>query len=114
MYAPPSDKQILITVISVSGGSCKEEKAKTQNHRDPRWQGFDIQRTLSLIVALVWYASTSLVSQMVKDLPAVWETWVRSLGWDDPLGKEWQPTPVFLPGEFQGQRSLEAYNPWGH
>ena len=51
---------------------------------------------------------------MVKDLPAVWETWVRSLGWDDPLGKEWQPTPVFLPGEFQGQRSLEGYNPWGH
>ena len=51
---------------------------------------------------------------MVKDLPAVWETWVRSLGWDDPLGKEWQPTPVFLPGEFQGQRSLEGYSPWGH
>ena len=69
---------------------------------------------MSLIVALVWYASTSLLSQMVKDLPAVWETWVRSLGWDDPLGKEWQPIPVFLPGEFQGQRSLEGYSPWGH
>ena len=26
-----------------------------------------------------------LVAQMVKNLPAVWETWVRSLGWDDPL-----------------------------
>ena len=30
-----------------------------------------------------------------------------------PWGKEWQPTPVFLPGEFHGQRSLGDYNPWG-
>ena len=28
-----------------------------------------------------------LVAQMVKNLPAVWETWVRSLGWEDPLEK---------------------------
>ena len=27
----------------------------------------------------------SLVAQSVKNLPAVWETWVRSLGWEDPL-----------------------------
>ena len=26
-----------------------------------------------------------LVAQVVKNLPAVWETWVRSLGWEDPL-----------------------------
>ena len=36
---------------------------------------------------------------MVKNLPAVWETWVRSLGWEDPLEEGIQPTPVFLPGE---------------
>ena len=30
----------------------------------------------------------SLVAQMVKHLPAVWETPVRSLGWEDPLEKE--------------------------
>ena len=29
----------------------------------------------------------SLVDQVVKNLPAVWETWVRSLGWEDPLEK---------------------------
>ena len=28
--------------------------------------------------------------------------------------REWQPTPVFLPGEFHGQRSLAGYSPWGH
>ena len=37
-----------------------------------------------------------------------------SLGWEDPLEKEMQPTPVFLPGEFHGQRSLLGYSPWGH
>ena len=41
----------------------------------------------------------SLVSQTVKNLPAMWETWVRSLGWEDPLRRAWQPTPAFLPGE---------------
>ena len=29
----------------------------------------------------------SLVAQLVKNPPAVWETWVRSLGWEDPLAK---------------------------
>ena len=32
--------------------------------------------------------SASLVAQMVKNLPAMQETWVRSLGWEDPLEKE--------------------------
>ena len=30
---------------------------------------------------------TSLVAQLVKNLPAMWETWVQSLGWEDPLEK---------------------------
>ena len=30
-----------------------------------------------------------------------------------PLRREWLPTPVFLPGEFHGQRSLAGYSPWG-
>ena len=59
----------------------------------------------------VW---ASLGAQMVKFLPAMWETWVQFLGWEDPdWRREWQPTPVFLPGEFHGQRNLEGYNPWG-
>ena len=31
-----------------------------------------------------------------------------------PWSKKWQPTPVFLPGKFHGQRSLVGYSPWGH
>ena len=33
------------------------------------------------------YSWASVVAQLVKNLPAMWETWVRSLGWDDPLEK---------------------------
>ena len=51
---------------------------------------------------------------MVKNLPTMQETWVRSLCQDDPLEKEMvQTTPVFLPEEFYGQRSLGGYSPWG-
>ena len=31
------------------------------------------------------FSRASLVAQLVKNLPSVWETWVRSLGWEDPL-----------------------------
>ena len=54
------------------------------------------------------------LAQMVKNLSATWETWVQSLGREDPLEKEMQSTPVFLPGEFSRQRSLEGYSPCGH
>ena len=33
------------------------------------------------------YSWASLVAQLVKNLPAMWDTWVRSLGWEDPLEK---------------------------
>ena len=52
----------------------------------------------------------SLVAQMVKNLPVMQETQAQSLGQKDPL-MEWQPTSVFLPGEFHGQRSLVYYSP---
>ena len=55
------------------------------------------------------------MAQMVKNLPAMQKTQVRSLGQEDPLEKGIAtPTPVFLPGEFHGQRSLAGYSPWGH
>ena len=47
-----------------------------------------------------------------KESPAIQETQVQSLGWEDPLEKGMKPTPVFLPGEFHGQRGLAGYSPW--
>ena len=38
------------------------------------------------------------------------DPWVGKIPWK----RVWQPTAVFLPGEFQGQRSLAGYDPWGH
>ena len=55
----------------------------------------------------------TLLAHMLRNLPAMWESWVRSLGWEDPLEKELLPTPVFLSGEFHGLRSLANYSPWG-
>ena len=53
-------------------------------------------------------SGASLVDQLVNNPPAVWETWVRSLGWEDPLEKGKATTPVFWLGEFHG-----LYSPWG-
>ena len=54
-----------------------------------------------------------VVAQTVMNLPAMRETWIWSLGWKDPWRRAWQPTPVFLPGGFHGQRSLAGCSPWG-
>ena len=54
------------------------------------------------------------MAQMVQHLPTMQETQVQSLGREDLLEKEWQPTPVFLPGKSHRQRSLVGYSPWGH
>ena len=52
---------------------------------------------------------------MVKNPPANagdrrgFDPWVRKIPWS----RKWQSTPIFLPGKFQGQRSLVVYSPWG-
>ena len=46
------------------------------------------------------YSWASLVAQLVKSPPAMWETWVQSLGWEDPLEKGKATIPVFWPGEY--------------
>ena len=53
------------------------------------------------------------MAQTVKNLPAIrrprFNQWVGKILWR----REWQPTPVFLPGKPHGQRSLVGYSPWG-
>ena len=51
---------------------------------------------------------------MVKNLPEIQKTQVQSLGQEDPLEKGMATTPVFLPREFHGQKSLVGHSPWGH
>ena len=55
----------------------------------------------------VVYSWASLVAQLVRNPPAMRETWVWSLGWEDPLKGKATHTSVFWPGEFHG-----LYSPW--
>ena len=50
------------------------------------------------------YSWASLVAQLVKNLPAMWETWVRSLDWEDPLEK----------GKVTHSSILAWRSPWDH
>ena len=50
---------------------------------------------------------------MVKNLPAKAGDLSLILGGEDPLEKEMEPTPVFLPGKSHGWRNLAGYTPWG-
>ena len=58
------------------------------------------------------HEGASQLAQMVKSLPAMQgafsNPWAREIPWR----REWRPTPVFLPGEFHGHRSLVGYSPW--
>ena len=72
--------------------SFKEEKA-TGHHTIAQW--------------------ASQVTQAVRNLPALQETWIRSLGQEDPLEKEMATHSGILAAESHGQRSLVGCSPWG-
>ena len=48
------------------------------------------------------------MAQQVKNLPVMQETWVQSLGWEDPLEEEMATTPVFLPGKSMDRGAWQA------
>ena len=56
----------------------------------------------------------SLVAQRIKHLPAIRETQVWSLGWEDPLEKEMATHSSVLAWRIRGWRSLVGCSPWGH
>jgi len=64
-------------------------------------------RALTVSVIFIW---ASLIAQMVKNLPAMQETRVQSLGQEDTLEKGMATHSSFLA---HGQRSLVSYSPWG-
>ena len=75
--------------------------------------------TLSALLNVL--PQTSLVAQTVKRMPAMWETWVRSLGWEDPLEKEmathsstlaWKIPWTEGPGRLQFMGSQRVAHNW--
>ena len=67
-----------------------------------RWNTRTVSCLIPLIpvLGIIW---ASLVAQMVKNPPSMQESWVYSRVEKMPWRREWQPTLVFLPGEFHGQ-----------
>ena len=73
---------------------------------------------ISLLMTQMQFVGASLWVQLVKNLLASaggcrrcrFDSWVGKIPWS----RKWQPTPVFLPGKFHGQRSLAGYSLWGH
>ena len=62
------------------------------------------------VISLIEWAS--LVAQKVKNPPAMRETWVQSLVWEDPLEENLATHSSILAGEFHGQRGLASCSPW--
>ena len=92
-----------------------QKYSSLKNTKVDHWAHQDWARSWSLVSWISYWGSeieASLVAQMVKNLPAAWEIQDRSLGREDPLEKGMLPTPVCLPGESHGQRSLVGYSPW--
>ena len=54
-----------------------------------------------------------LVAQLVKNLPAMWDTRIQSLSQKDPPEKGMATKSSIFAWRIQGQRSLVGYNPWG-
>ena len=55
--------------------------------------------------------NASLVAQTEKCLSTMWETWIRSLGWEDPWCRTWQPTQYSCR---ENPMDRGAWCPWGH
>ena len=63
-------------------------------------------KMLNIVPCVPWWLSDKdLACQCRKH---EFNPWVRKITWL----RKWQPTPVFLPGESHGQRSLTGYSPW--
>ena len=84
--------------------------------------GFSRPRINTLISLFMSHKVGKLAVELEPLCMAVW--WTQRLAWlplvlcsvcTDTLGlaRAWQPSLVFLPGEFHGQRSLVGYSPWG-
>ena len=55
-------------------------------------------------------AGKELICQCKRHKRHEFDPWVGKIPWS----RKWQPTPVFLPGKFHGQRRLAGCSPWGH
>ena len=89
------------------GGSAGKESIC--NAGNPSWIPRSERSSGEEIGYPLQYSWASMVAQLVKNLPAMQETWVRPLVGKIPWRRDRLPTPVSWPGEFDG-----LYRPQGH
>ena len=58
----------------------------------------------------IWYSGKESACQYRRCKRHRFNPWVRKIPWS----RKWQPTPLFLPGKFHGQRRLAGYGSWDH
>ena len=94
------------------GHTCESDNAISiwSNLTNLIWH-YDIEVQFMLVDYIWLYMGASLVAQVVKNLLQCgrpgFNPWVRKIPWRS----KWQPTPIFLPGDSHGQRSLVGYSP---
>ena len=71
--------------------------------------GSDLIRAIALGRLPWWLSGKKIHLQCRSHRRPGFDPWARKIPWR----RKWQPTPVFLPGDFCGQRSLVGYSPWG-
>ena len=104
----------MVNLISLSFLDSSVRKESACNAGDPGSIP-GLGRSLGEVIGYPFqYSWASLVAQLVKNLPAIrrpgFDPWVGKIPWR----RDRLPTPVFLPGESHGQRSLVGYSLWVH
>ena len=89
--------------------ACKLKKKSHSPSAQRCWR-CDSSALLSNLYSQVALVVKKHTCQCKKHKRHVFDPWVRKIPWR----RAWQPTLVFLPGKFHGQRSLAGYSPWGH
>ena len=97
--------------MQISYNGCSEEYSRNEKYpTDQKTWGFKKKIGFLTEKVIKPKFQASLVAQLIKNPPAVWETWVQSPSWEDPLEKGSRRRHTdFRPGEFYG-----LYSPWGH
>ena len=79
----------------MEGSSDPQTLLRGKRGKSAPWTSFYRNRALEILSEIKQFMA-SLAVQMVKNLPAMWESWVQSLGWEDILEKEMAPRSSIL------------------